>query len=104
VAGDPDLPAGTLRFAGEVLSMRGFAAAIEQGTGRTLRLHTLGTADDLRAEIDRRITRTDNPFEYVALQYQWCMVTGKGKFTSLDNARYPHITPTGVAEFTRTTA
>jgi nucleoside-diphosphate-sugar epimerase len=104
VALDPSLPAGTLRFAGEVLTMRGFRDAIERGTGRSLRLRTVGGADELRAEIERRAARTDDPFEYAALQHQWCLVTGKGKFAALDNARYPRIAPTSVADFVRTVA
>ncbi|MER6579300.1 NmrA family NAD(P)-binding protein [Nonomuraea sp. NPDC001023] len=95
---------GTLRFAGDVLSMRQFHEAVQRGSGRTLELRHLGTADDLRAEIERQAARTQNPFDYVALQYQWCMVTGKGKFAVLDNDRYPQITPTPVTDFVRATA
>jgi nucleoside-diphosphate-sugar epimerase len=104
VALDPDVTAGTLRFAGEVLSMRQFHDALERGSGRSLKLVHLGTADELRAEIGRRAERTANPFEYVGLQYQWCMVTGKAKFDTLDNARYPQVTPTPLADFLRDTA
>lgn len=99
---DPALAkGGTVRFAGEVVSIRQFHAAVERGTGRKLELRTLGTADDLRSEIERRAKATQNPFDYVALQYQWCMVTGKGKFDKLDNERYPQIKPTSVEEFVR---
>ncbi|MEW9553298.1 NmrA family NAD(P)-binding protein [Nonomuraea sp. NPDC050783] len=100
VALDP-AATGTLRFAGEVVSMRGFHEAVQRGSGRTLRLLHLGTADDLRAEIARRAALTSNPFDYVALQYQWCMVSGKATFDSLDNARYPQITPQPLADFVR---
>jgi nucleoside-diphosphate-sugar epimerase len=101
---DPALAnGGTVRFAGEVVSMRQFHAAVERGTGRKLDLRTLGTADELRSEIERRAKATQNPFDYVALQYQWCMVTGKGKFDSLDNDRYAEIKPTSVEEFVRGT-
>ncbi|UQS24907.1 NmrA family NAD(P)-binding protein [Amycolatopsis thermalba] len=95
---------GTLRFAGEVLSMRQFHDALQRGSGRTLELRHLGSADDLRAEIARRAAATENPFEYVALQYQWCMVTGKAKFDHLDNARYPQVTPQSLTDFVRATA
>ncbi|MFC6881748.1 MULTISPECIES: NmrA family NAD(P)-binding protein [Actinomadura] len=96
--------AGTLRFAGEVVSFRGFHEAVERGSGRRLELRNLGTADELRAEIERRARLTENPFDYVALQYQWCMVSGKGKFATLDNARYPQVTPVSVADFVRASA
>ncbi|MFJ8469289.1 NmrA family NAD(P)-binding protein [Streptomyces swartbergensis] len=99
---DPALSGGgTVRFAGEVLSVRQFHEAVERGTGRKFTLRALGTADDLRAEIERRAARARSPFEYVALQYQWCMVTGKGKFETLDNGRYPWIKATSVEEFVR---
>ncbi|MEV4374717.1 NmrA family NAD(P)-binding protein [Nonomuraea sp. NPDC049637] len=102
VALDP-AATGTLRFAGEVMSMRQFHDAVQRGSGRTLRLSHLGTADDLRAEITRQAALTQNPFDYVALQYQWCMVTGKAKFDSLDNARYPNVTPQSLTDFVRAT-
>ncbi|MEV4256843.1 NmrA family NAD(P)-binding protein [Spirillospora sp. NPDC049652] len=101
VALDP-AATGTLRFAGNVLSMREFHEAVQHGSGRGLELRHLGTADELRAEIERQAARTQNPFDYVALQYQWCMVTGKGKFDALDNARYPSVAPTSVTDFVRT--
>ncbi|MEU6407321.1 NmrA family NAD(P)-binding protein [Microbispora sp. NPDC046933] len=103
VALDPSAT-GTLRFAGEVMSMRQFHDAVQRGSGRTLRLRHLGTADDLRAEITRQAALTHNPFDYVALQYQWCMVSGKAKFDSLDNARYPQVTPLSLTDFVRVAA
>ncbi|MFI6789488.1 NmrA family NAD(P)-binding protein [Nonomuraea sp. NPDC050383] len=102
VALDPSAT-GTLRFAGEVMSMRQFHDAVQRGSGRPLELRHLGTADDLRAEITRQAALTHNPFDYVALQYQWCMVTGKAKFDSLDNARYPNVTPQSLTDFVRAT-
>ncbi|MCP2167143.1 NmrA family NAD(P)-binding protein [Goodfellowiella coeruleoviolacea] len=103
VALDPTAT-GTLRFAGEVVSMRQFHDAVQRGSGRTLRLVNLGSADELRAEINRQAALTQNPFDYVALQYQWCMVTGKAKFDTLDNARYPQVTPLPLTEFVRVNA
>ncbi|MFB4298636.1 NmrA family NAD(P)-binding protein [Actinomadura sp. NTSP31] len=103
VALDP-AASGTLRFAGEVMSMRQFHDAVQRGSGRTLQLRHLGAADDLRAEITRQAALTDNPFDYVALQYQWCMVSGKAKFDNLDNARYPQVTPQSLTDFVRATA
>lgn len=103
VALDPSAT-GTLRFAGEVVSMREFHDAVQRGSGRTLRLHHLGTADDLRAEITRQAALTQNPFDYVALQYQWCMVSGKAKFDTLDNSRYPQVSPLPLIDFVRSAA
>ncbi|MGW2187246.1 NmrA family NAD(P)-binding protein [Streptomyces sp. NPDC001719] len=101
---DPALAGGAVRFAGEVVSMRQFHAAVERATGRTLEFVTLGTGAELRAEIERQAKETQNPFDYVALQYQWGMVTGKAKFDALDNDRYPEIIPTSVEEFVRRNA
>lgn len=103
VALDPQAK-GTQRFAGEVLSMRRFHQALERATGRSLALKRLGTADELRAEITRRAGLTQNPFEYVGLQYQWCMVTGKAKFDSLDNDKYPQVKPGSLEDFAREAA
>ncbi|SPL88531.1 Isoflavone reductase homolog P3 [[Actinomadura] parvosata subsp. kistnae] len=103
VALDP-AATGTLRFAGEVMSMRQFHDAVQRGSGRTLELRHLGTADDLRAEIARQAAVAQNPFDYVALQYQWCMVSGKAKFDRLDNDRYPDVTPVSMTDFVRATA
>jgi nucleoside-diphosphate-sugar epimerase len=100
VALDPEAK-GTHRFAGEVLSMRQFHQTLERATGRTLTLKNLGTADELRAEITRRAAGSQNPFDYVGLQYQWCMVTGKAKFDTLDNAKYPQVKPVSLEEFVR---
>ncbi|NSC19809.1 NAD-dependent epimerase/dehydratase family protein [Streptomyces albus subsp. chlorinus] len=103
VALDPQAK-GTHRFAGEVVSMRQFHQALQRATGRTLTLRTLGTADELRAEITRQAGLTQNPFDYVGLQYQWCMVTGKAKFDTLDNAKYPHVRPVPLEDFVREAA
>ncbi|RLV08804.1 NmrA family protein [Streptomyces griseocarneus] len=101
---DETLAGGAVRFAGEVVSMRQFHTAVEAATGRSFEFRTLGTADELRAEIERLAKESDNPFDYVALQYQWGMVTGKAKFDSLDNDRYPEIVPVAVEEFVRANA
>ncbi|MEU1663919.1 NmrA family NAD(P)-binding protein [Streptomyces sparsogenes] len=103
VALDPQAK-GTHRFAGEVLSMRQFHQTLERATGRSLALKNLGTTDELRAEITRQAGLTQNPFDYVGLQYQWCMVTGKAKFDTLDNTKYPEITPGSLEDFVREAA
>lgn len=104
VAVDPQLAGRTtLRFAGEVMTMRQFHEAVEAGSGRKLEFRTLGTADELRAEIGRRAAATQDPLEYVGLQYQWCMVTGKAKFDTLDNGRYPEVKPISMEDIVRET-
>jgi nucleoside-diphosphate-sugar epimerase len=95
VAGRP------VRVAGEVVSMKQFHAAVARGSGRQLELRNLGSAEDLRAKIDKVKATSQNPFEHVPFQFQWSMVTGKGKLEPLDNDRYADIRPTTVEEFVR---
>jgi nucleoside-diphosphate-sugar epimerase len=86
-------------FAGDVVTMKQLHAAIAKTTGRELEIRVLGTVDDLKAEIDRRRAVATNPYEYVGLQYQWAMMSGKGKLTDIRNADYPDITPVTVENF-----
>lgn len=95
-----DTAAGrTISVAGQVVTMKQLHAEVEKATGRSLQIHELGSTDDLLAEIERRKATATNPYQYVSLQYQWAMVTGKGKLHDLNNADYPDITPVTVAEF-----
>jgi uncharacterized protein YbjT (DUF2867 family) len=95
-----DTAAGrTVSVAGAVLTLKELHAEVEKATGRTLEVHELGTVEQLAAEIEKRKQTAKNPYEYVSLQYQWAMVTGKGKLHNLNNGDYPDITPVGVAEF-----
>lgn len=89
----------SVRVAGQTLTMRELHREAERGTGRSLVEQPLGSVEDLAQEIERRKATADDPYEYVAVQYQWAMVTGKGKLEPLDNHRYPDIVPTTVAQF-----
>jgi uncharacterized protein YbjT (DUF2867 family) len=89
----------TIAVAGDVLTMKELHAEFEKATGRTLTIHELGTVADLEAEIDKRKASATTPYEYVSLQYQWAMVTGKAKLRNLNNDDYPEITPVTVGEF-----
>lgn len=99
-ATDPDAPE-VLRVAGDVLTMKEFGAAYNAGMGRDLRPQSLGTLEDLEAEIEERKAGADSPMEYVMHQYHWAMVTGKGKLDPLENGRYPRVEPQGVEAFLR---
>jgi nucleoside-diphosphate-sugar epimerase len=101
VALDPGTAGRPVRVAGDVLTMKEFHAAVERGSGHRLEHRNLGGVDDLAAEIQRRKGVSASPAGYVALQYVWAMVSGKAKLDPLDNARYPGIRPTAVAEFAR---
>ena len=95
-----DAAAGrTISVAGAVLTMKQLHAEVQKATGHTLELRALGTVDDLEAEIERLKTTAKNPYEYVSLQYQWAMVTGKAKLRDLNNDDYPDITPITINQF-----
>jgi uncharacterized protein YbjT (DUF2867 family) len=98
-ATDRTLTGRPLRIAGDVLTMKQFHQALEAGSGRKLEARSLGSVTDLRAEIDRRKQTASNPWDWISLQYLWCMVSGKGKLEPIDNSRYPHIHPTSVTDF-----
>jgi uncharacterized protein YbjT (DUF2867 family) len=98
VALDPDAPR-IVSVAGEVLTMRELHQVVVEATGQQLEVRELGTTDELRAEIERRKESAEDPFEYIPLQYQWAMTTGKAKLRDLDNDRYPDVMPISVAEF-----
>lgn len=89
----------TISVAGQVLTMKQLHAEIQHATGRSLELHELGSATDLLAEIERRKATDTNAYQYVALQYQWAMATGKGKLRDLNNDEYPEIKPMSVGNF-----
>jgi uncharacterized protein YbjT (DUF2867 family) len=96
---DRTLTGRPLRIAGDVLTMKQLHQALEAGSGHKLEARSLGSVTDLKAEIDRRKQTASNPWDWIALQYLWCMVSGKGKLEPIDNSRYPHIHPTSVADF-----
>ena len=73
-----------ISVAGQVLTMSQFRAEIEQATGRSLEVRQLGTIAELEAEIKRRKAGAKNVYDFVPLQYQWTMVTGKAKLTNLE--------------------
>ena len=79
--------------------MKQLHAEMEKATGRTLEVHELGSVTDLEAEIEARKATATNPYQYVSLQYQWAMVTGKGKLRDLNNDDYPDIEPVSVGQF-----
>ncbi len=98
---DPSAAGRTVRVVGDVLTMKELHQAMERGSGRRIEARQLGGVDDLRAEIERLKVTAADPMEYIMLQYNWAMVSGKGKLRPLDNHRYPGIRPTSAKEFFR---
>ncbi|MEV4018791.1 aromatic alcohol reductase [Nonomuraea angiospora] len=98
---DPSAAGRTVRVAGDVLTLKELHRAMERGSGRRLEARRLGSTDDLSAEIERRKAVATDTFEYLLLQYNWAMVSGKGKLDPLENHRYPGIQPTSAEEYFR---
>ncbi|MBW4579534.1 MAG: NmrA family NAD(P)-binding protein [Tildeniella nuda ZEHNDER 1965/U140] len=89
----------TLEVAGEVLTAKQLKAAYEAATGNQLTEKPLGSVAALQAWIAVKKTSASSPFEYIPQQYEYAMVSGKGKLDQLQNDRYPHIKPLSVKQF-----
>ncbi len=98
---DPAMENRVCRVAGEVLSMKTVKSVTEKVLGRTLKEECHGSVDDLRAWIMEKKRAALTHYDYLAAQYHWMMVSGKGKLDPLDNDRYPDIRPVGVEAFLR---
>jgi uncharacterized protein YbjT (DUF2867 family) len=98
---DAEMTGRPLRVSGNSLTMREMGRALEAASGRSLEMQSLGTAQQLLALIEEKKKTAANPWEWISLQYNWCMVSGKGKLEDLDNSRYPRIKPMTVEEFVR---
>ncbi len=96
---DPDLANTALEVAGDVLTTKQLKAAYEQATGNILKEKPLGSVAELQAWIAAKKPSASSPVEYVPQQYEYTMVSGKGKLDHLQNDRYPHIKPLTIAQF-----
>lgn len=96
---DPDLANTALEIAGEVLTMKQLLAAYEEATGNKLQEKRLGSAQDLKAWIDQKKPSASSSLEYIPQQYEYAMVSGKGKLDQIQNSRYPHLNPTSIKQF-----
>jgi uncharacterized protein YbjT (DUF2867 family) len=100
---DPGLTNTALEVAGEVLTAKQLKAAYEQATGKTLQEKPLGSVEDLKAWITAKKPSAKSPVEYVPQQYEYAMVSGKGKLDHIQSDRYPHIKPLTVKEYLQQT-
>lgn len=96
---DPDLANTALQVAGDVLTAKQLKAAYEEATGNSLVEKPLGSVAELQAWIAAKKPLASSPVEYLPQQYEYTMVSGKGKLEQLQNERYPHIQPKTVKEF-----
>lgn len=100
---DPDLVNTALEVAGEVLSNKQLLAAYEEATGKKLQEKRLGSVEDLKAWIEQKKPSANSPVEYIPQQYEYAMVSGKGKLDHIQNSRYPHIKPLTVRQYLQQT-
>ncbi len=91
VALDRKVGGGKFAFAGDRISILDAAKVIEKQTGRTLKLHSLGSEADLRAAMAEAHKDKSNPFKPVMLAYQLYMLNGQTALTDLQNERYPGV-------------
>lgn len=96
---DPELANTALEVAGDVLSAKQLLAVYEEATGNKLEPKPLGSVAQLQAWIAAKKPSASSPVDYVPQQYEYTMVSGKGKLDNIQNDRYPHIKPTTVKQF-----
>jgi nucleoside-diphosphate-sugar epimerase len=99
---DPAMENRAVKVAGDVLTMKQILAAYEETTGKKLIEQQSGSVEQLKLWIEQTRQKAQTHFEYLAEQYHYTLVSGKGKFDRLDNDRYPHIQPTTVRQFIAT--
>jgi len=96
---DPEMENRVCRVAGDVLTMKAVKSVAELVLDRRLEEVRRGSADDLCAWIAEKKGAAMTHYDYLAAQYHWMMVSGKGKLEPLDNDRYPDIQPVGVEAY-----
>ncbi len=96
---DPGLANTALEVAGDILTAKQLKAAYEKATGNKLTAKPLGSVVELQAWIGAKKPSANSPVEYVPQQYEYTMVSGKGKLDRIQNDRYPHIKPLTVQQY-----
>ena len=96
---DSGLVNTALEVAGESLTMKQLQAAYESATGKKLETKHLGSVSDLKNWIENKKQTAESPLEYIPQQYEYTMVSGKGKLDNIQNARYSHIKPLTVKQY-----
>ena len=99
VVSDTSLVNTALEVAGESLTMKQLQAAYESATGKKLETKHLGSVTDLKSWIENKKQTAESPVEYIPQQYEYVMVSSKGKLDNIQNSRYPHIKPLTVKQY-----
>lgn len=85
--------------AGDKLDVHGFAAAYEKVRGTKPTLGRLGSLDDLRAELARRLAgEPQNMYAWLPLMYARVVFEGQALLGPTLNARYPEVQAETVAQ------
>lgn len=96
---DAGLANTALEVAGEVLTMKELLKSYEEATGKKLQVKPMGSVEELKNWIEQKKPTAESLVEYVPQQYEYAMVSGKGKLDNIQNSRYPHIKPLTVKEY-----
>jgi uncharacterized protein YbjT (DUF2867 family) len=88
-----------LEVAGDTLTAKQLKATYEAATGTQLAEKRLGSIPEMQAWIATKKASVSSLAEYISHQYDYAMVSGKGKLDRLQNDRYPHIKPMSVKQF-----
>lgn len=98
---DPATLNRAVHVTGETLTMPEIAQAYQEATGRTLTLHSKGSLAEGYAHLERLKAAGTELNRMLPIMYELAMVSGKAKLAHVENARYPRISPTGLAAFIR---
>ncbi|NJN48642.1 MAG: NmrA family NAD(P)-binding protein [Alkalinema sp. RL_2_19] len=90
-----------LEVAGDTLTMKQLQALYEENTIEVLHERNLGSVSDLLHWIAVHREYSTTPNRYLAQQYHYALVSGKGKLEKQLNDRYPHIRPITIKDYVR---
>ena len=93
VVRDPAYQNKIFRIAGDILTAKQFLQTYRDVTGKPIKEQPLGSIDDLKTLIEHKKAAGAPLNDYLPLQYHYCMVSGKGKLSELQNNHYSHIHP-----------
>lgn len=96
---DSKLANTALEVAGEVLTMKQLKTSYEEATGKKLEVQHMGSVEELKSWIEDKKQTAESPLEYVPQQYEYSMISSKGKLDNIQNSRYPHIKPLTVKQY-----
>ena len=96
---DRDLVNTALEVAGEVLTMKQLKTTYEEATGKKLEVKHMGSVEELKNWIENKKQTAESPLEYIPQQYEYAMVSGRGKLDNIQNYRYPQIKPLNVKQY-----